>query len=76
MIMLRVSNLVGKLMQPILILDRDLVLLQILQFCVCLLCRYGAILDNFRGRKDILDKIKGCVVDSGGDPHIDPKVCS
>nr|GMD56973.1 transmembrane protein 53 [Ipomoea batatas] len=35
---------------------------------------YGAILDNWRGRKDLLDKIKGCVVDSGADPHIDPKV--
>ncbi|RAL45522.1 hypothetical protein DM860_016014 [Cuscuta australis] len=35
---------------------------------------YGAILDNWRNRKDVLDKIKGCVVDSGGDPHIDPKV--
>lgn len=35
---------------------------------------YGAILDNFRGRDDLLEKIKGCVVDSGGDPNIDPKV--
>ncbi|GAA0174155.1 hypothetical protein LIER_27602 [Lithospermum erythrorhizon] len=35
---------------------------------------YGAILDNFRGREDLLRKIKGCVVDSGGDPNIDPKV--
>ncbi|CAH9132398.1 unnamed protein product [Cuscuta epithymum] len=35
---------------------------------------YGAILDNLRSQKDLLDKIKGCVVDSGGDPHIEPKV--
>lgn len=36
--------------------------------------RYGAILDDLQGRPDILDKIKGCVIDSGGDPNIDPKV--
>lgn len=76
MIILLVPNLVEKLMQPVLILDWGLDLLQILQFSVSLLCRYGAILDNWRGRKDLLDKIKGCVVDSGADPHIDPKVCS
>ncbi|WOH10344.1 hypothetical protein DCAR_0729811 [Daucus carota subsp. sativus] len=35
---------------------------------------YGAILDDLQGRPDILDKIKGCVIDSGGDPNIDPKV--
>ncbi|KAA8531894.1 hypothetical protein F0562_006389 [Nyssa sinensis] len=35
---------------------------------------YGAILDNLHGRQDILLKIKGCVVDSGGDPDINPKV--
>ncbi|KAH7850718.1 hypothetical protein Vadar_001989 [Vaccinium darrowii] len=35
---------------------------------------YGAILENFQGREDLLMKIKGCVVDSGGDPNIDPKV--
>ncbi|KAI3451671.1 hypothetical protein Pfo_008336 [Paulownia fortunei] len=35
---------------------------------------YGAILDNFKDRQDLLEKIKGCVVDSGGDPNIDPKV--
>lgn len=37
-------------------------------------CRYGAILDNLRGRQDLMERIKGCVVDSGGDPNIDPKV--
>ncbi|KAL3630280.1 hypothetical protein CASFOL_023264 [Castilleja foliolosa] len=35
---------------------------------------YGAILDNLKDRQDLLRKIKGCVVDSGGDPNIDPKV--
>ncbi|XP_047973024.1 transmembrane protein 53 [Salvia hispanica] len=35
---------------------------------------YGAILDNLKDRQDLLEKIKGCVVDSGGDPDIDPKV--
>ncbi|KAL1536366.1 transmembrane protein 53 [Salvia divinorum] len=35
---------------------------------------YGAILDNMKDRQDLLEKIKGCVVDSGGDPDIDPKV--
>lgn len=35
---------------------------------------YGAILENFQGREDLLMKIKGCVADSGGDPNIDPKV--
>lgn len=38
--------------------------------------RYGAILDNLKGREDLLERIKGCVVDSGGDPDIDPKVCA
>lgn len=36
--------------------------------------RYGAILEQLQGRPDILDKIKGCIFDSGGDPNIDPKV--
>ncbi|KAH6755168.1 alpha/beta-Hydrolases superfamily protein [Perilla frutescens var. hirtella] len=35
---------------------------------------FGAILDNLKDRQDLLEKIKGCVVDSGGDPDIDPKV--
>ncbi|KAF5200398.1 alpha/beta-Hydrolases superfamily protein [Thalictrum thalictroides] len=35
---------------------------------------YGAILDYFQSRSELMEKIKGCVVDSGGDPNIDPQV--
>ncbi|CAI9753567.1 unnamed protein product [Fraxinus pennsylvanica] len=35
---------------------------------------FGAVLDNLKDRQDLLGKIKGCIVDSGGDPNIDPKV--
>ncbi|XP_009778840.1 uncharacterized protein [Nicotiana sylvestris] len=35
---------------------------------------YGAILENLKSREDLLQKIKGCIVDSGGDPNISPKV--
>ncbi|CAI9110802.1 OLC1v1010889C1 [Oldenlandia corymbosa var. corymbosa] len=35
---------------------------------------YGAILDNLLNKPNLLEKVKGCVVDSGGDPNIDPKV--
>ncbi|KAL2551555.1 transmembrane protein 53 [Forsythia ovata] len=35
---------------------------------------YGAILDHVKDRQELLEKIKGCVIDSGGDPNIDPKV--
>ncbi|XP_059293175.1 uncharacterized protein LOC132046538 isoform X2 [Lycium ferocissimum] len=35
---------------------------------------YGAILENLKNRQDLLEKIKGCVVDSGGDPVLSPKV--
>lgn len=49
-------------------------------FCVglslSLVRRYGAILGHLRDRQDLLEKIKGCIVDSGGDPVIDPKVCA
>lgn len=38
--------------------------------------RYGAILHNLQGTPDLLKKIKGCIVDSGGDPNINPKVCA
>lgn len=35
---------------------------------------YGAILDLLRGRNDLIEKIKGCIVDSGPDPGINPQV--
>ncbi|XP_071712828.1 uncharacterized protein [Rutidosis leptorrhynchoides] len=35
---------------------------------------YGHILNLLQGRKELLDKIKGCVVDSGGAPELDPKI--
>lgn len=38
------------------------------------MCSYGAILENLKSRQDLLEKIKGCVVDSGGDPDINTKV--
>ncbi|KAK3012349.1 hypothetical protein RJ639_012993, partial [Escallonia herrerae] len=37
---------------------------------------YGSILDELQGRHDLLEKIIGCAVDSGGDREINPKVCS
>ena len=36
--------------------------------------RYGSILENLQSRPDLLEKIKGIIVDSGGDANIDPKV--
>ncbi|PKA49318.1 hypothetical protein AXF42_Ash014220 [Apostasia shenzhenica] len=35
---------------------------------------YGSILKNLQSRCDIVEKIKGCVVDSGPAPEISPKV--
>ncbi|XAR57910.1 hypothetical protein NMG60_11026213 [Bertholletia excelsa] len=35
---------------------------------------YGSILENLKSRQDLLAKIRGCIVDSGGDPHINPRV--
>ncbi|KAL8231084.1 hypothetical protein R6Q57_000862 [Mikania cordata] len=35
---------------------------------------YGSILNMLQDRVELVEKIKGCVVDSGGDPELDPKV--
>ncbi|KAD4888448.1 hypothetical protein E3N88_20521 [Mikania micrantha] len=35
---------------------------------------YGSILNMLHDRVELVEKIKGCVVDSGGDPELDPKV--
>ncbi|KNA15139.1 hypothetical protein SOVF_100920 [Spinacia oleracea] len=35
---------------------------------------YGAILTHLQDRPDLIERIKGCVVDSGGDPELNPKV--
>ncbi|XP_010679748.2 uncharacterized protein LOC104895047 [Beta vulgaris subsp. vulgaris] len=35
---------------------------------------YGAILAHLQERPDLITSIKGCVVDSGGDPELNPKV--
>lgn len=38
--------------------------------------RYGALLESFVGRQDLVEKIKGCIIDSGGADPLDTKVCS
>ncbi|KAL2902074.1 Transmembrane protein 53 [Bienertia sinuspersici] len=35
---------------------------------------YGAILAHLQERPDLIQRVKGCVVDSGGDPELNPKV--
>lgn len=37
-------------------------------------CRYGAILEIVQGRQDVLEKIKGCVFDSGAAEPFNPQV--
>lgn len=38
------------------------------------MCRYGAILSHLQERPDLIQRIRGCIVDSGGDPELNPKV--
>ena len=38
-------------------------------------CRYGALLEIWEDRPDLIEKIRGCVVDSGAGAPFDPKVC-
>uniref|UniRef100_A0A7C9E8I8 Transmembrane protein 53 n=1 Tax=Opuntia streptacantha TaxID=393608 RepID=A0A7C9E8I8_OPUST len=35
---------------------------------------YGAILGHLQERPDLIQRIRGCIVDSGGDPELNPKV--
>lgn len=35
---------------------------------------YGSLLKNLQSRSDVIDRIKGCIVDSGAAPEISPKV--
>lgn len=35
---------------------------------------YGAILGHLQERPDLIERIRGCIVDSGGDPELNPKV--
>jgi hypothetical protein len=37
---------------------------------------YGALLESFIGRQDLVERIKGCIIDSGGADPLDTKVCS
>ncbi|GAB4846835.1 hypothetical protein Ancab_025842 [Ancistrocladus abbreviatus] len=35
---------------------------------------YGAILNHLQDRPDVLEKIRGCIIDSGGAPELNPQV--
>jgi hypothetical protein len=38
------------------------------------LCSYGALLESFVGRQELVEKIKGCIIDSGGADPLDTKI--
>ncbi|KAG6470631.1 hypothetical protein ZIOFF_071708 [Zingiber officinale] len=41
---------------------------------ILLVYSYGSILENLQNRPDIVQKIKGCIVDSGAAPEISPQI--
>ena len=44
-------------------------------FCFYFIFRYGAVLENLQSRADIVERIKGCIVDSAPVLEIRPEVC-
>ncbi|KAG2277832.1 hypothetical protein Bca52824_060387 [Brassica carinata] len=38
------------------------------------LCSYGTLLESFVGRQELVEKIKGCIIDSGGADPLDTKI--